>query len=185
MALVAANVLNGTTGAVYYDGTAAATLPTNPTSALDALLLAGELGYISEDGITKSIGSETTDIKAWQNGDVIDTIQTSHLVTIQFTMLETNPNTLEAYYGDGSYTDNGTYSTTLVRGDGVSRGIWVIQVVDGDDYFRVVIPDGKRTANADVQYQNGVPIGYGVTITCFPDTSSNKAYIYSAVHGAS
>ena len=182
MALTAANVINGTTGAVYFAATGT-TLPTNPTTALDAALLAGELGYISEDGITKSIGTETTDIKAWQNGDVIDTIQTSHLVTVQFAMLETNANTLEAYYGD--YTDNGTYSTIRVRGDQQSRGVWVIQVVDGSDYFRVVIPDGKRTANDDVVYQNGVPIQYGVTITCFPDTSSNKAYIYSATHGAS
>ena len=62
---------------------------------------------------------------------------------------------------------------------------WVLHIVDGDNLRRIVIPDGQVTERQDVTYVNGDAIQYGVTITCYPDASGIKAYIYDEGAGAS
>jgi hypothetical protein len=55
---------------------------------------------------------------------------------------------------------------------------WVIDVVDGTDLIRIVVPSGQVTELGDVTYVNGDAIGRPVTITAYPDVTGNKAYIY-------
>lgn len=165
----AANVRVGVTGGVAYapEGT---TLPTTATAALDGAF--DDVGYISEDGVAQSIGEDITDLKAWQNGDVVRKIQTSHDYTLSFTMIETSEVTLKAYYG------NYAAGVVEINGSQLPRNPWVLTVVDGDAEIRVVVPDGQITERGDIVYQNSDAIGYQVTITCFPDDEGNKAYLY-------
>jgi hypothetical protein len=167
------NVRVAVTGAVYYAATGT-TLPTNATTALAAAFLANDVGYISEDGITQSISEDITDIKAWQDGAVVRKVQTGHDVTYQFSMLETASDPLNAYYGN--------FSSNAVEVDGsqMPRQCWVIQVDDGGNDIRIVIPDGQVTERGDIVYANAEAIAYDVTITAYPDGSNNKAYIYYA-----
>jgi hypothetical protein len=171
----ASNVLVGVTGdvSVAPEGTA---LPTNTSTALNAAFEA--VGYISEDGVSQSISEDITDLKAWQNGDVVRKIQTSHDLTYAFTMIETSDVTLETFYGN--------YAAGVVQIDGeqLDHKSWVLDVEDGDDDLRIVIPDGQITERGDIVYQNGDAVGYPVTITCFPDGSGNKAYIYVSGTGS-
>lgn len=171
----ASNVLVGTTGGVHIapEGT---TLPTNTTTALNAAF--DEVGYISDDGVTQSISEDITDLKAWQNGDVVRKIQTSHDLTYQFTMIETSDVTLEAYYG------NYAAGAVQITGTQLDHHAWVLEVEDGDDDIRIVIPDGQITERGDIVYQNGDAIGYPVTITAFPDDSGVKAYLYVSGTGS-
>lgn len=164
-----ANVLVGVTGGAYVapDGT---TLPTDASSALDGAFV--EVGYLSEDGIAQSINEDITDLRAWQNGDVVRKIQTSHDVTYSFTMIETSDVTLEQFYG------NYTAGAVEINATQLPRQPWVLSVVDGDDLVRIVIPDGQITERGDLVYQNGDAVGYPVTITAFPDDTDNKAYLY-------
>jgi hypothetical protein len=168
-------VLVGVTGdaSVAPEGTA---LPTDTTTALNAAFEA--VGYISEDGVSQSISEDITDLKAWQNGDVVRKIQTSHDLTYAFTMIETSDVTLETFYGN--------YAAGVVQIDGeqLDHKSWVLDVEDGDDDLRIVIPDGQITERGDIVYQNGDAVGYPVTITCFPDGSGNKAYIYVSGTGS-
>jgi hypothetical protein len=165
----ASNVRVGVTGGAYTapDGT---TLPTDPSTALDGAFV--DVGYISEDGVTQSIGADVTDITAWQNADVVRKIQTSHDLTYQFTMIETSEVTLEAYYG------NYTTGTVEITGAQLPHGPWVLSVIDGDAEIRIVIPDGQVTERGDIVYQNGDAVGYPITISCFPDDDEVKAYMY-------
>ncbi len=175
MATTADNVLVGVTGGAYVapEGT---TLPTTPSASLNAAF--EEVGYISEDGVTQSIGADITDIKAWQNGDVVRKIQTSHDLTYQFTMIETSDVTLEAYYGN--------YAAGVVEIDGsqLPHKSWVLSVLDGTDVVRIVVPDGQITERGDIVYQNADAVGYPITISCFPDGSGNKAYMYVSGTGS-
>jgi len=173
--VTASNVAVGVTGDVSVAPTGT-TLPTNSQVALNAAFEA--VGYISEDGVTQSISEDITDLKAWQNGDVVRKIQTAHDLTFAFTMIETSDTTLATYYGN--------YAAGAVEIDGtqLAHKSWVIDVVDGDDDIRVVIPDGQITERGDIVYQNGDAIGYPVTITAFPDGSSNKAYMYVSGTGS-
>jgi hypothetical protein len=171
----ASNVLVGVTGGAYVapEGT---TLPTDTTTALNAAF--DEVGYISEDGVSQSISEDITDLKAWQNGDVVRKIQTSHDLTYAFTMIETSDVTLDTYYG------NYAAGAVEITGEQLPHKSWVLAVEDGDDDIRIVIPDGQITERGDIVYQNGDAVGYPVTITCFPDDSGNKAYLYVSGTGS-
>lgn len=164
-----ADVRVGVTGAIHGapDGT---TLPTNATASLNAAF--EELGYVTEDGVREQNGVEITEIKAWQDSAVVRKIQTSHDLTYQLAFMETSDQVLETFYGN---YDNGTVE---IRGEQGVRQSWVIQVVDGDDLLRIVIPDGQVTETGEVAYVNGEAVTYPVTISCFPDDDGVKAYKY-------
>lgn len=172
-----ANVRVATTGAIYVAPTGT-TLPTTPTGALNAAFLAHNVGYISEDGISMGVSEDITDIKAWQNASVVRKIQTGHDVTFHFTMLETASDPLSLYFGNFAGSAVTVSATTL------AHNCYVIQIEDGDDDIRIVIPDGQVTERGDLTFANGDAIKYEVTLTAFPDGSGNKAYIYMAGAGS-
>lgn len=181
MANTAENVRVAVTGSINY-GPVGTTLPTDATTAINAAF--DEVGYANEDGITQSINEDRTEIKAWQNADVVRKIRTSHDVTYAFTMLETNLTTLEIYYGDGSVSGTLDNGVVEVRGDLSTRGPWVLHVIDGDELIRIVLPDGEVTERGDTQYVNANAIQYPVTITAYPDNTGVKAYLYLAEEGS-
>lgn len=171
----AANVRVGVTGSIN-KADAGSTLPTDATSSIDGAF--DELGYIGEDGVVQSIGADVTEIKAWQNGDVVRKIQTSHDLTYAFAFMETSAEVLEAYYGNFTGTvDDGTVEITA---DQLERGPWVLHVIDGDSLIRIVVSDGQITERGDVSYVNGEAVTYPVTLSCFPDENGVKAYMYIA-----
>lgn len=171
MANVADNVRVGITGGMYV-GPVKTTLPASASASIDPKFK--DLGYISADGVTQTIDSDTSDIKAWQNGDVVRTIQTSHKVSFKMTLIETNEEVLKLYYADSTAT------ATAVKMTGAQAPHFsgVFDVLDGNKVIRVAIPDGQVTERGDVVYKNDEAIGYEVTITCYPDANGVKAYKY-------
>lgn len=171
----ASNVLVGVTGGAYVapEGT---TLPTDAATALNASF--EEVGYIHEDGVTQSITTDVTDLRAWQNADVVRKLQTSHDLTFQLTMIETSDVTLATYYG------NYAAGVVEINADNMPHKAWILEVADGDDDLRIVIPDGQITERGDITYQNGDAVGYPITITCFADASDVKAYLYVSGTGS-
>lgn len=166
----AANVLVGATGFIYGAPTGT-TLPTTPSASLAGAF--GDLGYISDEGVVQAIGRDITEIKAW-GGDVVRKIATSHDLTFHFTMIETNPDSLEAYYGE--QTDPST--VVEIKSQFGLRQAWVVDVADGTNIVRIAIPDGEVLEVDDVTYATEEAIGYGITISCYADTSGVKAYKY-------
>ncbi len=179
MPTVSDNVRVGVTGAVYVapSGTA---LPTSSAASLNAAF--EELGYMDENGVAEIINEQITNIRAWQNSDIVRKVQTEHDVTYGFTPLETNPVVLEAFYGN--YTD-GTDGEVEVRGGLADRFSWVIDVIDGDNELRIVIPDGQLTQRGQVNHVATDATKYPMTITGYPDGDGVKAYQYHHSVGAS
>lgn len=173
----AANALVGVNGACYR-AVAGTSLPTDNTTALAVAFK--DLGYISDKGVTQKINTNSTVITAWQNGDTVRTVQTSQDLTYEFSMIETNPETLSTFYGDDNYTaGSGTSYTVKITGEQGVRGVWTLEVEDGSNpTVRVVLPDAQVTARGDVVWVSSAVIEYDVTITAYPDGSGNKAYIY-------
>lgn len=166
--VVVAGPASGTGGVrVAVDGTAL------PTSAVAVLAAAWhDLGYIGEDGVTQSIGADSNNIRAW-GGDTVRVVQTSHELTYQFDMLEVNDYTLEEYYG------NAAAGVVEVDGTPPTSHPWIIDMLDGTNRIRIVIPDGQITERGDVVYNGADASVLPVTVSCFPDASGNKAYIYT------
>lgn len=172
----AANALVGVTGAVY-KAPSGTTQPTDNTTALNVAYK--DLGYVSDNGVTQKINTSTTQIKAWQNGDIVREVQTSHDLTYQFTLIETTSDTLKAFYGDANVTGASPVWDVAINGQQGFRGCWVLEMEDGTNpTVRVVVPDGQVTARGDVIWKSDTVVQYDVTITCYPDASKNKAYIY-------
>lgn len=164
----AADVLVGATGKVYGGPTGTA-LPTTTAVALNSAFV--DLGYVSDDGVTQTINAATSDIKAW-GGDTVRRVQTDHTLEYKFTFLETNPDVLTAFY-----TNYAAAVAQIKAGQGV-RQAWVLDVIDGSSKIRISIPDGQVTDRGDVVYKQDEAVKYEITITCYPDSASVKAYLY-------
>lgn len=156
-------------------GPLGSTVPTDATSTLDAALRGA--GYVGEDGVTQTIDTETTDIKAW-GGDTVRTIQTSHSVTYTFRFLQTNDVVLKEVYGEQNVTSTSTGIAVLINSAELPRRAWVFDMRDGADRIRIVIPEGQITSRSDVTYVHSDAVSYEVTVTAYPDGQGNKAYQY-------
>lgn len=162
------NVRVGVTGEVMV-GLTSATLPTDGTGAGTTPSGFTALGYCTDDGVEQTIDEDITTIQAWQNGDIVRKVRSSHDVTFGFTLMESSADVLEAYYGN---------SDVEIKGGQMPHKSWVIDVLDGDHSIRIVIPDGMVTERNAITYANGEAVTYGVTITAFPDSTGVKAYKY-------
>lgn len=157
-------------GLALVDFTGSATLPTdgstNPGPDFD------DVGYLGEDGITIAENADTQNIFAWQNGDNVRTLQTSHDVTFAFSMLEWNDISLKVFYPNYS---GGEFT---IRGDQPSRMRWVFDAFDEGNHLRLVLPSAQVTEKGDVQLLHTAGSLFPVTLTAYPDAQGNKAYGY-------
>lgn len=171
MALDSSLVRVAVTGGIYANLDGGGTVPTDASSTLGAEF--DELGYLTDAGVVMSISSDTQQITAWQNADNVRTIQTSHDVTFQFSLLETSENTMKAFFG------NWDAGHVEVDGRVLPRAPWVLDVLDGDTKIRVVIPEGQVTERGDVSMVNGDAMSYPITLTAYP-VDGVKAHLYIA-----
>lgn len=154
-------------------------VPTDATTALaDAFL---NIGFISEDGVTNSIETETEEIKAW-GGDIVLEPQTSRKETFAYTMIETNEVSMRQAFGEDNVTVAEDGAITVVHnGKEKSEYVYVIEVLmTGNRVKRQVIPRGKVTEIGEIVYVDNEAIGYETTISALIDESGNTAYEYIA-----
>lgn len=163
MALDGTEVRVAGTGNVYFAPTGS-TLPTDTATALDAAFVDG--GYITEDGVSFTLGRETEDLNAWQ-GSKVRVLTTAEPKSIEFTLMQTNKETLPFVLGGG--TISGTASeykyTPPAKGTNTERAM-VVEFSDGSTIYRYVFPrvqlEGEvsfsLTSNGAVEY----PTTWGV-----------------------
>jgi hypothetical protein len=171
MALVEANVRVGVTGAVY-SGPVGTTAPTTTATAVSPRI---DLGYVSEDGVTRTLpdAGDATVIKAWQNGATVRVIRTASEdnPTFSFTLLETKLETVQFALGvtvtqtvtEGSYV----IDTTAAK---VYKDL-ILDVIDGSSIERTHLPKAMVTEVGDLVYKNDEPYGYQVTVTAERDST--------------
>lgn len=163
MALDSSNVDVAVTGAVYFDTTAMAA-PTNATAALPGT--AKDVGYISEDGVVETRDRTTNNIIAWQNADVVRTVVTEAQIAVQFTMIETNPNSVELFYGQP--LDGPTGSIEIVPADTGGRRTMVVDYVDGAKFVRLYLPSAEVGEVGELTLVSGDAVGMDVTLNGYP-----------------
>lgn len=166
------------TGGVYFapKGTA---LPTDATTALASDF--NSVGYVSEDGVTNEVETDTEEIKAW-GGDIVATPQTSYSEKFSLTLIETNATGLKVVYGDGNVTvesdgsikinHNATEKTPIVM---------VLEILMSNDKVkRICIPKCKLSEVGEITYKDDEAIGYECTFQALPDDAGNTSYEYIA-----
>lgn len=164
MALTTSEVRVAVSGEVSV-GPTATTAPTDATTALAAGFLG--LGYISEDGITESSDLSVDDIVAWQNAKVVRSVVNSAKLTYQFTLIQTNKNTIEQGLGTTvtQTVPMGTYTVDAAATGG--RKSWVFHIIDGSLLKRIYVAEGEITERGDTVYASGEPIGIELTVTAY------------------
>lgn len=155
------------------------TVPKDATTSLDTAFKS--LGYVSEDGLTNAIEFETEDVKAW-GGDTVLTVRTSRSETFSWKFIETNELVLKEVYGVDNVTvgEDGDL-TVLHNSRELPRRVYVFEILlTGGKVKRIVVPNALITEVGEIVYVDGEPIGYEVTLSCFPDEDGNTAYEYVA-----
>lgn len=169
-------------GAVWVAPTGT-TLPTDASTALDQAFK--NMGYISEDGLKKSIEKSSEDIKAW-GGDVVASPQSEFSDSFSAKFIEAlNVELLKTIYGSENVT--GSLETGITVKVNSKENEQMAMVVDmiatGNVDYRIVIPFAKITELEETEYVDGSPIGYGTKIKAFPDSTGNNHYEYIAKNG--
>jgi hypothetical protein len=178
MAANAANVLVGTTGAVY-SAVLGSTAPTGATVAWAAAWK--ELGYIGEDGITENPGLDNEEIKAWQSGAVIRKVITGSTLDFSFECIETNQTVLGLFYPGSVITQvvGPPAETKLDQKLPVPAFVAIgLDVIDGTVLERIIIPRAQLSAREERTYANAAARGYNVTLSASPDSNNTLAIRY-------
>lgn len=181
MGNTAANVSTGKpkiSGAVFA-GPLTATIPTNATTALGQDFVC--LGYVSEDGLENNNDMSVSAIKEW--GGIIVYRSLEELDdNFHLTLIESeNVDVLKNVYGDNNVTVDGEGNITVnVKAEDPQEKIWVFELaLRGGKVKRIVIPDGAITSRETITYNASDAIGYGITVSAYPDANGNthKEYI--------
>lgn len=174
-------------GGAWWAVYGSATLPKDATSDLPDTL--ADLGYLSEDGVTNTVDTDSSDINAF-GGDRVLSVVTSRSETFQFGALETTEDTLKLVYGAANVTVTGTgdAKTISVKHNAKQFSQTVSLVFEfaltGDRVKRIVVPMATLSGLDDVSYTDGDAIVYTPTINALPDADGNTAYEYIAKVGS-
>ena len=170
-------------GGVYYvKGTA--TLPTDATAALAPEILAGALGYISEDGIQPTRETNVEKVKAW-GGDVVAALLDDEESSFEFTLLETFSEAVNKFvYGEANVTvtaatsSAGTKVAITDKGGKPEQGVFVFDMRHGSKRERVVVPVGDAVISGEEPWVDGGLTAYQVQVEALKDTSGVRVYRY-------
>lgn len=168
-----------TTGAIL-SAPVGTTLPTSAVDTLDQAFVGNE--YVSEDGLTLAPSVSTQDIKDW-SGTVVRKILESFDGTLSWTMISTNENSLSVAFGSEHVT---TTAASSAHGKQVKAELgahlpaersFVFLMKDGDARIMIVVPRGQVTEVSEVTFASTAAVGWGVTLSCYPDASGESIYI--------
>ena len=164
-------------GAIFI-ADADSTLPTTADEALDSAFV--EVGYASDAGVVNANSRTSETIKAW-GGDVVLETQTEKTDRFTITFIEMmKPEVLKIVHGDSNVSGTITNGITVnVNSSELESHAWVIDMIlRGGALKRIVIPYGKVTEVADVNYKDNEAVAYQVTISASPDAAGNTHYEY-------
>lgn len=180
MAGTATNVTAGkprTQGAVFA-AAPGTTLPTDAVTALDNAFK--DLGFLSEDGVTRSRSLSSSNIKEW-GGKVVMITEEEDITTFKFKMIEyLNTEVQKVVNGDTNVTGSLAAGLAITPGDEMTEHAFVFwQRMRGGVSYRLVVPRGRITEIGDVVYKSNEAVAYDVTVTAMVDASGKPYYEYA------
>lgn len=182
MANVATNVSTGKpqiAGAVYVANKGTAD-PAGTTVASNSAFTC--LGYVSEDGLENENDMDVSAIKAW-GGMIVYRSLNELNDNFKLTLIESeNEDVLKTVYGAANVTkDSSTNMITIdVKAEDPEEKVWVFELaLRGGKLKQIVVPDGAIIARETITYNDSDAIGYGITVSAYPDAdgSTHKEYL--------
>jgi hypothetical protein len=159
-------------------GTAA---PTSATSSLNAAFK--DAGWISEDGLTKSVQEDVTDVPAFGTLVPVRKIVTKSEFSFKITMLEHNAVSLNVYNrlpltgGSAIVIDPDDGTADWTEGTHrVQKYAAVFDLIDGANHKRCYCPSVEVTGRDDEQIKAAAVDSLGVTLTAYPGSDGVAAH---------
>ncbi|MDO5535371.1 MAG: hypothetical protein Q4F65_12060 [Propionibacteriaceae bacterium] len=156
-----------------------ASYPTDATTALPAALSMKPAGFISADGVTKTVETNTEEIKDW-NGDVVVTLLTDQKTTLRVTFLESaNGTVLKAVSPTGAVTVEADLVTVRDTADERPHISIAFEIKGAKDKkIRLFAPDAQVTNVGDVTYVRSGVIQYEAELVCYVDDDGVGLYTF-------
>lgn len=120
-------------------GTAA---PADITEAASASWV--ELGYVSDEGVTFTVGKEIEDVNAWQSFFPIRKLMTAMTGDLAYELIQWNRDTVPFAFGGGEVTEPsaGSYHYEPPEPGVLDERAMAVEFVDGLFIFRIFVPRG-------------------------------------------
>lgn len=147
-----------------------------PTSYEDELDPAFEaLGYVGEEGVSKTEDNESDDKIAW-GGDAVADLPGTHAVSYNGTFLESRNATLLKALRGAENVIVGPNGAITVKGN-AKRPPRAVYVIDTDS-VREVIPNGQIRTSGDTVFVHNDTISYPATWKGYPDANGDKFFTH-------
>ena len=151
-------------GGYAYWAPAGTALPTNASTALSSAFKL--LGYLSEDGLTITTDTDTTEVKD-ANGQTVMKVITSYAESYQFSMLEVlRVEAAKLRYNEDAVTGSDKSMTIKHQMPSDNGFVLVFEIaMTGNVKDRLVIGNGTRAEFGDRQVHAGDAQVYDVTVS--------------------
>lgn len=160
----------GTTGAVRY-ADLGSPVPRMEPSFDDGIFT--NMGYIGPDGIEVSFDEDATEFIPFQEIAPIRREITKSITAIKFVLWQTSRKNLSFFLGGEVQEDGqGGWYIDVGGKPKFDRKLFVVDVVDGDDAARIILPNAQLTERGSVTFKSDEIIGLEVTITAYPADAS-------------
>jgi len=174
----------GKVGGYIYSLEAGTTLPTDASTALDPSAVG--LGFVTADGITRTVEVSTEDIQDL-NLDIVRTINTDTSVQISCVLLEVNEDVLKELYGEDNVTvtpadsSHGEQIAVSFDGSQLPRKSYVVELVDGDALGRFVVEDGQviTPGGGELVFAKNQAIQHTLTVRAYRAADGNYFHHYT------
>lgn len=140
-------------------------LPASLSDALDALF--ADLGYTTEDG-AKFIDAKTTnEVRVWQSFYPVRVHITERKATVEFTLVQWNPDTMRLSFGGGTFTEPspGEVRYNPPAPETLAINALVLDLADGTRNFRLTAGRGFVTSNTESTFTKKGPALLPITFT--------------------
>ena len=129
------------------------------------------LGYLSEDGPTVGVSTDSTDLTPWQSPVPIRSVITSRTITLQFVMWQLNATTLALYFDADKPTVGSDGSIDMDLRTDSPQHLYAIGIdsADAERVFRMAFGRASLSAAGDMQITRGAAVPLDVTLSALDD----------------
>ncbi len=128
-----------------------------------------ELGYVSDEGVTFTVGKEIEDVNVWQSFYAVRRLMTAQSGALAFELAQFNRDTIPLAFGGGTVTEvtPGAYRFTPPEPGPIDERALILEFEDGDKNYRIVVPKGMVTEDVETEINKApnslLPITFGVS----------------------
>ncbi|MCX2968776.1 phage tail protein [Streptomyces sp. TRM70308] len=129
-----------------------------------------DVGYTSSDGVKFGRKEKVTNVDTWQSVGPARFIYEDRDMTVKFSMLQFNSDTLPLYFGGGTVVEtaagSGIYRYDVASDPVADERALGMEFTDGEDViYRFVVPRGQVTDTEEVELNRKGSLKLGVTFT--------------------